>query len=209
MYYLMRLSRNKRLLKMAQVHLQDRTESTVRYVELMYQAEGWSPARRVILVIRPRPGELFDGVYFLITNLEEAQYSGEELANLYSRRGKAEQHQGEMKAAMSHCSLSSSPRPKSHYRQVPIPRQEEAQEESKDKGAVGMENAGRLQLGMLVYQLLHIARCTLHSTPQTEEPDGAPVQSSELPSDSRVNPEPTVETRTESSANTDTHPDAR
>ena len=210
MYYLMRLSRNKRLLKMAQVHLQDRTESTVRYVELRYQAEGWSHARRVILVIRPRPDELFDGVYFLITNLEEAQYSGEELANLYSRRGKAEQHQGEMKAAIPQCSLSSSPRPKSHYRQVLIQRQEgeQVQEEPEDKEAVGMENAVRLQLYMLVYQLMHIGRCTLHSTPQTEEPDGAPVQSSELPSGPRVNPEPTVETRTESSANTDTHPDA-
>lgn len=66
-------------------------------------------------MIKPRSGELFDEVYFLITNLEARQYAGKDLAAMYSRRGKAEMLQGEIKAACQ-WSLRSSPRPKSHYR---------------------------------------------------------------------------------------------
>ena len=81
----------------------------------MYQANTWSRARRVILVIKPRPEEIFDRVHFLVTNLELSDYSGEEIANSYSQRGKAELHQGEMKAACKFA-FSSSSRKKSHYR---------------------------------------------------------------------------------------------
>lgn len=173
-YYLMRLSRNNRLRKMAQPYLERRTPETERYVELRYKADAWSCARRVILVIRPRPDELFDGYYFLITNLEEATYTGKELADLYSQRGKAELHQGEMKATCTFC-FPSSPRPKSHYREVSIEREET--EEVHPEDAVGMENAVRLQLYMLVYELLHIGRCTLHSAPELE---GAQASGAEL-----------------------------
>lgn len=211
-YYLMRLARNRRLLQLAQPHLRDRTPTTVRYVELQYQAQNWSHARRVILVIRPRPNELFDGVYFLITNLESTQYSGEDLANLYSRRGKAELHQGEMKAAIGQFSLPSSPRPKSHYRQIAIEREDEAQiqAETEDPAAVGMQNAVRLQLYMLVYQLLHIGRCILHSSPHIQEPDGAqaPGQSSQRLAAPKLDPDPAIETSPESAANVETHSDA-
>ena len=100
----------------------------------------------VVLVIKPRLGELFDEVYFLITHLEAQQYAGKDLAAMYSRRGKAEMHQGEIKAACQG-SLRSSPRPKSHYRNHKLERKEVAQD-----AVVGAENAARLQLYRWVYE---------------------------------------------------------
>lgn len=91
MYYLMRLTRNNRLEQMASVHLRERSEDD-RYVELIYQADSWSCARRVILVIQACPGELFDRFNFLVTNPEKEPNSGKVLADLYSKRGKAEYH---------------------------------------------------------------------------------------------------------------------
>jgi len=79
-----------------------------------------------------------------------------------------------MKAAWK-LSFPSSPRPKTYYRQAPIEREQETT--PKDTGLIGMENAVRLQLYMLIYQLLHIARCTLHSAPQVVE-----IEIKEVPS---------------------------
>ncbi len=47
---------------MAEAYLHERRE--YKYIELMYKADTWVHARRVILVIRPRPEELFDGYFF-------------------------------------------------------------------------------------------------------------------------------------------------
>ena len=161
--YIIRLSCNKRLHQMAEPYLYEGRTNTVRYIELMYQANTWSRARRVILVIKPRPEEIFDRVHFLVTNLELSDYSGEEIANSYSQRGKAELHQGEMKAACKFA-FSSSSRKKSHYRGRELAMIEESV--AIDDDEVGMENAVRLLLYMLVYQLMHIARCILHSAPE-------------------------------------------
>jgi len=127
-----------------------------------------------ILVIRARPGKLFDKFYFLITNLEKETCSGKVLTNLYSKCGKAEYHQGEMNAAARTFSLSSSLRPKSHYRDVSIVREEEAEIKPEDPHVVGMANTVRLQRYMLVYQLLHIGRFTLHSSTLVKEAEEIP-----------------------------------
>jgi len=76
-------------------------------------------------------------------------------------------------------SLSSSPRSKSHYRQVPIAREEGV--EVKEDTEVVAENAVRLQIYLLVYKLFYISRCTLHSPPppvesETDEDPQAPTQ---------------------------------
>jgi len=55
----MRLTKNERMGKMTSEYFNLRTD-TDRFVELMYKANTWSRARRVILVIKPRPREIFD-----------------------------------------------------------------------------------------------------------------------------------------------------
>jgi len=84
---------------------------------------------------------------------------------MYRQRGKAELHQGEMKAACTFA-FSSSPCKKSHYRGKILPVTEE--NVATDDEEVGMENAVRLLLYMLVYQLMHIGRCILYSAPGQE-----------------------------------------
>ena len=170
-YYLMRLRKNAVLEEMAAPYLSDRSSAQTEYFELSYQAQSWARARRVILVVKPRPGELFNDHHFLITNLGEELYTGQELALLYSRRGKAEMHQGEMKAACE-LSLPSSPRPKSHYRQVPIVREEAPEAEaSAREPEIRAENEAYLLIQLLVYQLIHIARSLYHSPPPPLEPE--------------------------------------
>ena len=163
--YIMRGARNKRLNQMAAPYLHDCREDTVRYIELVYKADKWSRPRRVILVIRPRPQELFDGSYFLVTSLDRSDYSGEEVAKIYRQRGKAELHQGEMKAACKFA-FSSSPRKKSHDRGKALAVIEESVPVDDDE--VGMENAVRLLLYMLIYlhtyRSLHFATCTRTGT---------------------------------------------
>ena len=64
---------------------------------------------------------------------------------------------GELNQACS-MALSSSPRPKTHYRGLPIPRKEEAQPEETPFYA---HNEVLLQLYLLVYEVLHLGRCTM------------------------------------------------
>ena len=97
-HYVMRLSKNKVLEALAAPYVEDCSYETKTYFELEYGAQSWEKTRRVILVVKPRPGELFNEFYFLVTNLDADTYLGEVLAALYSRRGKAEMHQGEIKA---------------------------------------------------------------------------------------------------------------
>ncbi len=170
LHYVMRLRKNKVLEALAAPYVEDCSYERKTYVELEYGAQSWEKTRRVILVVKPRPGELFNDCHFLVTNLDADTHSGEVLAALYSRRGKAEMHQGEIKAICT-LSFSSSPRAKSHYRNVPIAREDIA--EADEDAEVQAENAVRLQVYMLVYQLLHISRCLLHSPPPPvgSEPD--------------------------------------
>lgn len=83
--------------------------------ELTYQARSWSRPRRVVPVVLKRPGELFLHHVWLITNWTEARMRGEDLLDLYRDRGTAEGHFGELMSVLDPA-LSSSPRPKRHYR---------------------------------------------------------------------------------------------
>ena len=82
---------------------------------MQYRALSWERERRVVLVVLPKSGELFPEHFYLITDQDEHAYSAEEILHLYRRRGKAEAHMGELNQACS-MALSSSPRPKTHYR---------------------------------------------------------------------------------------------
>jgi hypothetical protein len=61
--------------------------TVTRYAELSYRAESWQRARRVVLVSRFRPGELFAETAFLVTNATVDEFDAAELDAFYVRRG--------------------------------------------------------------------------------------------------------------------------
>lgn len=91
--------------------------------ELSYQAASWSAPRRVVLVIVERPGELFPDHFFLVTNAPVEETCAEELLARYRYRGLAEKDFGDWQTAFDP-HLSSSPRPKRHYRGQRLPQRE-------------------------------------------------------------------------------------
>jgi hypothetical protein len=99
--------------------------SGTRMVECEYQADSWSRVRRAVLVIQKRADELLPSCFWLITSWSCAEYRPEDLLRHYRTRGIAEGIMGELMNVLNPA-LSSTSRPKSHYRdQIPqkkIPR---------------------------------------------------------------------------------------
>lgn len=91
--------------------------------EMTYRAASWGAPRRVVLVVLERPGELFPDYFFLLTNTAVEETCAEELLVRYRYRGAAEKDFGDWKAALDP-HLSSTPRPKRHYRGKPLERRE-------------------------------------------------------------------------------------
>lgn len=117
--YVARLNGNPVLKRMAAPYVTEPPpEGQVRTHELIYSAAKWERPRRVVLVVLERTkeqGELFLDYFFLLTNLSVAEVPANELLERYRKRGTAEKDFGEWKQALD-VSLSSSPRPKDHYR---------------------------------------------------------------------------------------------
>ena len=111
--------------------------------ELSYQAESWSRPRRVVLVVLERENELFLHHFWLITSWTAEQMSDEQLLELYRQRGTAEGHMGELMSVLDPA-LSSSPRPKGHYRGT-VP------EKRFPSGDSFAQNEVRLLLNILAY----------------------------------------------------------
>lgn len=120
------------------------------FYENTYQAESWSRERRVVLVVQERPDELYLHHFWLITNWTPEQMPGEALLEQYRVRGTAEGHMGELMDVLAPA-LSSSPRPKTHYRGESPKRTTR----SCDSFAV---NEVILLLNALAYNLLNAAR---------------------------------------------------
>ena len=123
--YVSRKATNPALDKLARAHLDRHLNGSGRQeglwcYELRYQAESWSRARRVVLVIQVEPGELFARHFYLVTNISALQLPALSLLELYRQRGNAEAAMGEWKSVLAP-SLSSSPRPKKTYRGKPLP----------------------------------------------------------------------------------------
>ena len=117
--------------------------------EMTYQAGSWTHPRRVVLVIVERnreQGELFIDHFFLLSNASVA-ITGEALLERYRRRGAAEKDFGDWNQAVGG-SLSSAPRPKTHYRG----REVDAPYEEPDSFAA---NEARLLLELIAANLLH------------------------------------------------------
>lgn len=161
--YVARLNGNKRLKKMAAPYVtQPLAEGQqVRTHELIYQAAKWTRPRRVVLVVLERmkeQGELFLDHFFLLTNASVAEVPAQALLERYRKRGGAEKDFGEWKQALA-VSLSSSPRPKDHYRG----RQVQTPYTRPDSFAA---NEVRLLLSLIAANLMHAASALL-------EPEGA------------------------------------
>ena len=106
-----------------------------------------------MLVVLERPGEqghLFLDHFFLLTNTPEEQEDAAALLDRYRQRGKAEKDFGEWQNALD-LSLSSTPRPKSHYRERPVVA---PYDPADSFGA----NEARLLVSLLAANLLHAGR---------------------------------------------------
>jgi hypothetical protein len=153
--YVARVKNNAVLNRMAESYLKrpagrPPAEPRTWIHEMSYQAKPWSRARRVVLVVLERPGELFLHHFFLITNWTAEQMDGESLLELYRQRGTAESHYGEL-ASVLDPALSSAPRPKSHY------RGQQPKERSPSANSFEI-NEALLLLNALAYNIAHAAR---------------------------------------------------
>jgi Transposase DDE domain group 1 len=118
--------RNTRVLdRMAGPHLRrppgrPPAEPRVWCHEMDYQAGAWSRARRVVLVVLERPGDLRLEHFWRLTSLSAAAVPAAELLAHYRQRGTAEGHFGELMDVLAPA-LSSTPRSKRHHRGSPLP----------------------------------------------------------------------------------------
>ncbi|MCY4565218.1 MAG: IS1380 family transposase [Gammaproteobacteria bacterium] len=160
--FLARIRNNPVLNRMAEPHLErpgDLAADEVRTVfhEATYRAANWSRARRVVLVVIHRDRELFPRHFWLITSLSRQAFDTEALLKRYRVRGKAEKTFGELKTGLNP-QLSSSARPKSHFRGRPLERETEpAAEEWRP------QNEAILLLNLLAFQLMHEGRCGMET----------------------------------------------
>ena len=115
--YIARIRKNEVLDRMARPYLTQPAGRAaneppgVWFHELSYQAESWDRARRVVLVVLERPGELYLDHFWLLTSLSPKRCDAQELLATYRRRGKAEGHMGELMDVLDPA-LSSVSRPK-------------------------------------------------------------------------------------------------
>lgn len=158
--YVARLRNNKVLDRLAQPHLKrppgrPPQEPRLWFHEMSYRAQSWSKARRVVLVVVERPGQLLLDYFWLITSIDAEAVPGGELLQLYRQRGRAEAHMGELMDVLDPA-LSSAPRRKSHYQGNRLA----AGESSTDAFA---HNEVILLLNILAYELVHAGRCLMEA----------------------------------------------
>ena len=82
--YIARIRKNEVLNRMAKPYLTQpagrspKAPPRLWFHELTYQAESWDRARRVVLVVRERPGELYPDHFWLLTSLSRKRYQARE-----------------------------------------------------------------------------------------------------------------------------------
>lgn len=118
--YVARVKNNAVLDRMAQPYMKrprGRRPAKPRtwFYEMSYQAQSWSRARRVVLVVLEKPEELLLHHFWLITNWSIEQIGARDLLALYRQRGRAESRFGELMSVLQPA-LSSATRTKTHYR---------------------------------------------------------------------------------------------
>ncbi len=166
--YVARLKTNAALERLAAPHLRrppgrPPAEGRVWLHELTYRAKSWSRPRRVVLVVLERPDcqqHLFLDHFFLVTNAAPEELPPGGLLEHYRERGSAEKDFGAWQQALTP-HLSSSPRPKRHYRGRRI-RTEYAEP---DSFAI---NEARLRLSLLAANRLWAASRLLERQQQRQ-----------------------------------------
>ncbi len=127
--------------------------------DMTYRADSWSRERRVVLVVLERADELFLHHFWLVTSWTCDQIDGLTLLERYRQRGTAEGHLGEIMDVLDPA-LSSSPRPKEHYRgSEPVRRYQSCDS--------FLHNEVRLLLNLLAYNLVHAVRVVVESATRT------------------------------------------
>ncbi len=111
-------------------------------IEARYQAGSWATDRRLILVVRERPDDLFLDHFWLVTSLAPGDYSAEAVLALYRRRGKAEGHMGELKDVL-------------------VPRLSATSRGAATGEEVFARNEAWLLLHLLAYEAIHALRVPL------------------------------------------------
>jgi len=159
--YVARIKNNSVLDRMAAPYLRrppgrPPAEPRTWLYELTYRAQPWSRARRVVLVVQERTGELFAHHFWLVTNLTAKQMGALALLEHYRERGTAEGHMGELMNVLRPA-LSSSPRQKSCYR-------DELPTQLTPSGDSFAQNEVTLLLNALAYNLMHAARILVEQT---------------------------------------------
>ena len=93
---------------------------------------------------------------WLLTSLSRTRCEAPELLATYRKRGKAERHMGELMDVLDPA-LSSSSRPKTHYRGKPLAP--ETKPEAGTEAGVRPHKEVRLLLNLLVYEILPWGGC--------------------------------------------------
>lgn len=158
--YVARIRKNERLKHLVEPLLQALPQSSgpepaLAFHELSYQADSWSAARRIVLVLQQAADELFPTYFFLLTNWSAEEMPAVALLDLYRQRGTAESYLGELMSVLEPA-LSSTRREKSHYRGEE-PKQRYA---SQDPFAA---NEVKLLFNALAYNLMHVVRYLLQT----------------------------------------------
>ncbi len=147
------------------------TTTRVREAE-RYKAGSWPVECRMVHVMVAKPGELFTRSFWLATSVSADEMTPEEVLELYRQRGKAEGHIGELMSVVNP-SLSSTSRPKSHYRNQKVAVADTEEEVSGDENGeeevvedpelldAFARNRVRLLLSILAYQVMHVQRVLL------------------------------------------------
>jgi len=118
--YVARIKNNAVLDRMAEPYLNvppcpADAEPGIWFHDLEYRAGTWSRARRVVLIVQQRRGELFPHYFWLITSWAADEMPADDLLALYRGRGSCEKLMGEWMSTLEPA-LSSANRMKSHYR---------------------------------------------------------------------------------------------
>jgi hypothetical protein len=159
--YVARIKNNAALDRLAEPYLtrspgRPPLEGRMWTVEESYQAASWSKERRVVLVIKEVPGELFLQFFWLVTSWTSNEKAPVDLLEHYRQRGTAEGVFGELMDTINPA-LSSNKRPKSHYRGAELPK------ESRPNFSFWI-NEVRLIFSALAYNLAHAVRSAVESS---------------------------------------------
>ena len=145
-----------------------------QFHEMDYQAGPWSKARRVVLVVVERPGQLLLDRFWLITNFTQDHMPAQDLLALYRKRGAAENSFGELMDVLGP-TLSSTVRTRKDTKgsSPSSPSKPEAEAETKAEVETKAEaeafarNEALLLLNLLAYGLMHAGRRCMETATRT------------------------------------------